>query len=132
MTAMKTTRRYQFWVWTLVSLLAMFLVLPVLTRVAGANSGEPRKQPAARMYIVSPSTGTFFAGAHRGAEPYVGVGSKLETGTIVGNVEVWGQLHPVYSMLRGTVVEVLVNDDAMVKTWQPLFKVQVEEAPSPA
>jgi hypothetical protein len=35
-------------------------------------------------------------------------------------------------MLRGTVVEVLINDDAMVKAWQPLFKVQVEEEPTPA
>lgn len=132
MTAIQTIRCRQVWVWMLVSLLATFLVLPVLTRVAGADSGMPRVQPAATTYIISPSSGTFFSGAHRGAEPYVNVGSKVETGAVVGNVEVWGQLHPVYSMLTGTVVEVLVNDDTMVKTWQPLFKVQIAKEPTPA
>jgi biotin carboxyl carrier protein len=131
-TAIQTIRRPQVWVWMLVSLMAMLLVLPVVTRVAGADSGTPREQPAATTYIISPSSGTFLAGAHPGAEPYVSVGSKVETGTVLGNVEVWGQLHPVQSMLTGTIVEVLVNDDTMVKTWQPLFKVQVAKEPTPA
>ena len=132
MTAIRVTRNSELWDWMLISLLAMFLVLQVLTRVAGADSGGPGKQPAATTYLVSPFNGTFISGAHRGAEPYVSAGSKLEPGTVVGNVEIWGQLHPVHSMVSGTIVEVLVSDDAMVKTWQPLFKVQVEVEPPPA
>ena len=132
MTAIQTTRQSQLWAWMFVCLLAMFLVLPMLTRVAGADSVEPKAQPAATGYIISPSSGTFFAGAYRGAEPYVSVGSKVETGTIVGSIEVWGKMHPVYSMLRGEVVEVMINDDATVEAWQPLFKVQVEKELTPA
>jgi biotin carboxyl carrier protein len=120
--------RVGFW---LLSLLAMLLLCVALDRVAGAAPDEPRNDPVAS-YIISPCSGTFVAGAYRGAEPYVSAGSQLEPGTIVGNVEVWGTLHPVYSMVRGTVTEVLIGDDAMVVTWQPLFKIQLEPEPTPA
>jgi acetyl-CoA carboxylase biotin carboxyl carrier protein len=109
----------------------MFLVLAVLTRVAGAEPDEPQDEPVPT-YIVSPSTGTFVAGAYRGAEPYVSIGSRLEPGNVVGNVEVWGKLQPVYATVGGTVIEILVVDEAMVTTRQPLFKVQIEAEPTPA
>lgn len=131
MAAIQTIRHSQLWVWMLVGMLAMLLLLTVLARVAGADSGDPQEEPVAA-YIVSPFNGTFLTGAYRGAEPYVAVGSNLEPGTIVGNVEVWGKAHPVHSMVRGTVMEVLVFDDAMVVTRQPLFRVQIEAEPTPA
>jgi acetyl-CoA carboxylase biotin carboxyl carrier protein len=112
-------------------ILAMLMVLAVLTRVAASAPVEVTGQPVSD-YILSPFSGTFIAGAHRGAEPYVSVGSKVETGTVVGNIEVWGKLHPVTSMVRGTVIEVLITDDANVETWQQLFKIQVEPEPTPA
>jgi biotin carboxyl carrier protein len=130
MIAVKTIRHSQVWVWIFVCLLAAFLVLAVLVRVAAANDDEPRVEPVAT-YIVSPSNGTFIAGEYRGADPCVSVGSSLELGTIVGNVEVWGRLHPIHSMSRGTVVEVLVFDDALIEARQPLFKVQIETEPTP-
>ena len=110
---------------------APVLVLVVLTRVAGAAPGDPPKEPVAA-YIVSPLAGTFVSGEYRAAEPYVTVGSALEHGTVVGNIQVWGKLHPVYSMMRGTVMEVLAFDDSMVVPRQPLFKVQIETEPEPA
>ena len=131
MTTVQPIRHSEVWIWMSVCLLAMFLVLAVLTRVAGANSGGPPEEPVAS-YIVSPSNGTFIAGAYRGAEPYVRVGSRLEPGSVVGNVEVWGKLYPVHAMVRGSVIEVLVVDDAFVTTRQPLFKVRIEAEPTPA
>jgi acetyl-CoA carboxylase biotin carboxyl carrier protein len=130
MTTVQLIRHSQVWEWTLICLLAMLLVLAVLTRVAGATSDEPPAEPVTT-YIVSPSSGMFVAGSYRGAEPYVSIGSRLELGTVVGNVEVWGRLHPVYSMVRGTIVEVLVFDDALILPKQPLFKVQIETEPMP-
>lgn len=131
MATIQSIRHSEVWVWMLVCLLAMFLVLAVLTRVAGADPGEPLDKPVPT-YIVSPATGTFVAGAYRGAEPYVSIGSRLEPGSVVGNIEVWGKLQPVYATVRGTVIEVLVIDEAMVTTRQPLFKVQIEVEPTPA
>jgi acetyl-CoA carboxylase biotin carboxyl carrier protein len=131
MATVQPIRHSEVWVWMLVCLLSMFLVLAVLTRVAGADSGEPQEKPATT-YIISLADGTFVAGAYHGAEPYVGVGSRLETGTVVANVKVWRKLHPVSSMVRGTIVEVLVVDGTMVVTGQALFKVQIEAEPTPA
>ncbi|MBC8351208.1 MAG: hypothetical protein H8E66_04430 [Planctomycetes bacterium] len=131
MTAVQSIRHSQVWVWTLICLLAMLLVLAVLTRVAGADSSDPPKEPVTT-YIVSPISGTFVAGQYRGAESYVAIGNKLEPDTVVGNVEVRGRLHPVHSMLSGTVVEVLVVDQSLVAPRQPLFKVQIETGPTPA
>ena len=85
MTTVQPIRHSELWVWMLVCLLAMFLVLAVLTRVAGAEPDEPQDEPVTT-YIVSPSTGTFVAGAYRGSEPYVSIGSLLEPGSVVGNV----------------------------------------------
>ena len=131
MSALQPTRYSDFWVWMLVCLLATVFVFTVLTRVAGAVPGEPRETPVTST-IVSPSDGTFIAGAYPGADPYVSVGSKVELGAVVGHVEDWGKLHPVTSMVRGTVTEVLISDDAMVTTLQPLFTVQLEKEPTPA
>ena len=128
MTATQMTRHSDVLAWMLIYLLAVLLVLVALTRVAAATAGELPEKPV-ETYIVSPGDGVFVAGAYRGAEPYVSAGSQLEPSTVVGNVEIWGRLQPVYSMLRGTVVEVLVGDEAVVVTGQPLFTVQSEPEP---
>ena len=126
----QSIRHSQVLVWTLICLLALLLVLAVLTRVAGATPGEPPPE-AVTTYIVSPLNGVFVAGAYRGAEPCVAVGSKVEPGTLVGNVEIWGRLSPICSTVRGTVVEVLIFEDALVVPKQPLFKIQIDAEPTP-
>ena len=129
MVAVHTMRHSLAWAWALACLLALLLVLAVLTRVAAAAPGDPPGVPVA-VFILCPSDGTFVAGPHPGAEPYVGVGSKLDLGDVVGHIEVWGKLHSVHSMVRGAVIKILASDDAMVTTGQPLFEVQLEEEPN--
>ena len=129
MNTFRKIRNSEIWVWTLICLLAVFLVLAVLIRVARGEPSEPQNEPVTT-YIVSPATGTFVAGDYRGAEPCVRVGSRLEPGTVVGNVEVWGRLQPVHATVSGTIIEILVVDEAMVTTRQVLFKVQIEAEPA--
>ncbi len=130
MTTVQSIRHSQVLVWTLICLLAVLLVVTVLARVAGADAGEPPKQPVTT-YIVSPISGTFVAGEYRSAEPFVAIGSEVEPATVVGNIEFWGRLHPVQAMVSGTVVEILVTDDTLVTSRQPLFKVEIETEPTP-
>jgi acetyl-CoA carboxylase biotin carboxyl carrier protein len=129
MVAVRTMRQESWlWAWLLAALLSLLLVLAVLTRVAGARPEDPPRSPPAG-YIVCPVEGLFLAGPHPGAEPYVSEGSPVEPGTVVGQVEVWGKLHPVHSMVRGVVIEVLVASDLLVEMGQPLFKVRLESEP---
>ena len=131
MVDVRKLRHSEAWIWILICLLALFLVLVVLIRVARGDSGDPPKEPVAT-YIVSPSTGTFVAGEYRGAEPFVGIGSRIVPGKVVGKVEVWGRLQPIRATMRGTVTEILVVDEAMVTTRQALFKIQLETDPTSA
>jgi biotin carboxyl carrier protein len=130
MSVVQPIRRSEVWLWLVVGLFAAFLVLVALVRVAGANPAGPKAEPK-EAYIVSPLHGSFIAGKYPGAEPYVHVGSPLELGTVVGNIEVWGRLYPVRSMMRGSVLEVQAFDGAVVAAGQHLFKVQIESKPSP-
>lgn len=125
MTSAQSIRHSLVLVWTLICVLALLLILAVLTRIAGATSDEPPLKPATT-YIVSPHSGVFVAGSYRGADAEVTVGSKLEPGTVVGSVEVWGKLHPIHSTVRGTVIEVLNFDEELVTPRQSLFKVEIE------
>ena len=131
MTNAQSIRHSQVVVWTLICVLTLLLVLAVLTRLAGATSDEPPIKPVTT-YIVSPFNGVFVAGAYRGADAEVTIGSKVEPGTVMGSVEVWGKLHPIHSTVRGTVIEVLVFDDALVTARQSLFKIQIESNSPPA
>jgi len=68
MVTVQSIRHSEVWVWMLVCLLAMFLVLAVLARVAGAEPGEPQDKPVPT-YIVSPGplkTGDHHAKKFRG------------------------------------------------------------------
>ena len=126
MTTSPSTRHSEIMAWVIVWVLAALPVLVVLVRVAAANTNQPSPEPqSVPTYIVSPLDGVFVAGPYRGAEPYVSVGSVIDAGTVVGNVEVWGRLHPVEAMVKGSVIEVLCVDDGMVAIGQPLFKIQL-------
>ena len=117
--------------WTLIWMLAVVLVFLVMTRTAGADDAVEPKQPAPAT-IVSPFSGAFSAAPYSGAEPYVSVGSKVEPGDLVGHIEVCGRLTPVYSLLSGTIAEVLANDGDVVDSGQPLFSVRMKVIePSP-
>ena len=112
--------------WTLVWMLAVVLVFLVMTSTAGADDPERPPQQPAPATIVSPFDGAFSAGPYIGAEPYVSVGSNVDQGDLVGHVEVCGRMTPIYSLLKGTITQVLVADGDVVECGQPLFEVRME------
>ena len=68
MSGFRKMRHSEVWVWILIFLLAVFLVLAVLFRVARGESGEPRNERLAT-HIVAPAGGTLVAGASIEDEP---------------------------------------------------------------
>ena len=110
-------------------------VAPTATRVApsrAAPASSSQELPAqaaatagdANIYEVpAPLLGTFYRAPKPGAPPFVVVGSTVEEGTIIGIIEVMKLMNSVRAEVKGTVVEILVEDGAAVEYGQVLLRV---------
>src|SRR5436309_1777283 len=83
--------------------------------------GRPRKRrhPAA----AEPFVGIFHRAPKPGAPPYIEVGSEVQEDTIIGIIEVMKLMNAVRAEARGTVVEILVADGAVVEYAQALVRI---------
>lgn len=77
--------------------------------------------------IKAPMVGTFYSRPEPGAEPFVGVGSKVNGDSIVGVIEVMKVFSSIVSGVKGVITKILVEDSQFVEFGQPLFLVRPEE-----
>jgi acetyl-CoA carboxylase biotin carboxyl carrier protein len=96
---------------------------------ATAESAPSPTPPAATddaglVTVDAPSIGTFYRAPRPDLPPYVEVGAMVETDTTVGLIEAMKVFTGVTVGVRGTVVEVLVEDAQFVEYGQPLFRVR--------
>lgn len=95
---------------------------------AGAG-GEPRGEYSASasggsvLEVSAPFVGIFYRAPRPGAPPYIEVGSQVEEDTTVGIIEVMKLMNAVRAETQGTVVEVLVEDGAVVEYGQVLLRI---------
>lgn len=91
---------------------------------------EPVKQVEAEITnlhkIISPMVGTFYQSSSPDADPYVKVGSKVSSESIVCIVEAMKLFNEIEAEINGEIVEVLVKDGQLVEYGQPLFLVKPE------
>ena len=73
--------------------------------------------------IKSPIIGTFYRKPSPEKDPFVSVGDKVETGSVVGIVEAMKLFNEIESEISGTIIKVLVEDMSPVEYDQPLFLV---------
>jgi acetyl-CoA carboxylase biotin carboxyl carrier protein len=95
---------------------------------AAAPSGSPAKAaPAADgpniVLVKSPMVGTFYTRANPKAEPYVKVGDRVDTTTVICIIEAMKVFNEIPAEVRGKVVAVLCEDGEAVEFDKPLFKV---------
>ena len=90
---------------------------------AGKNDSEA-KAAEDLVEITSPMVGTFYRAPSDGAEPYVTVGSMVDSDTVVCIVEAMKVMNEIKSEVVGTIKEVLVSSGAAVEYGQPLFLVE--------
>jgi acetyl-CoA carboxylase biotin carboxyl carrier protein len=74
--------------------------------------------------IVSPMLGTFYRAPAPGAPPFVDVGARVETDTIVCIIEVMKMMNSVPAGVAGTIAEIHVENAQLVEYGQPLFRVE--------
>ena len=74
---------------------------------ARADAGAER---AGLLEVRAPLLGTFYRAPRPGADPFVEVGSVVEEDTVVGIIETMKLMNSVPAGIRGTVVEICVDN----------------------
>ncbi len=92
-------------------------------------SGPPAEAPASAsqaglMEIKSPIVGTFYQAPSPDAEPYVTIGSRVESDTVVCIIEAMKVMNEIKAETGGTIVEVCCKDGQAVEYGQVLFRVR--------
>jgi acetyl-CoA carboxylase biotin carboxyl carrier protein len=100
---------------------------PVVSpRTAGATNPTPA--PAAQdgglVPITSPIVGTFYAAATPDAKPFVSVGDRVTTDSVVCIIEAMKVFNEIKADAAGTIAKVLVAGGRAVEFGQPLFLVR--------
>jgi len=74
--------------------------------------------------VSAPMLGTFYRAEAPGAPPFVGVGTRVESHTVVCLIEVMKMMNSVPAGVAGTIVEVCVENAQLVEYGAPLFHVE--------
>ena len=79
---------------------------------------------ASTVFIKSPTVGTYYLAPTPGAPPFVSVGSAVKPDTVVGLVLAMKVQSDVHAEVVGTIVEVLVKNEAFVEVGTPLYRAK--------
>jgi len=74
--------------------------------------------------IKSPIVGTFYTSPSPDSEPFVEVGSEINSQTVVCIIEAMKVMNEIKAEINGTIAEILVNNGQAVEYGQVLFKVR--------
>jgi acetyl-CoA carboxylase biotin carboxyl carrier protein len=74
--------------------------------------------------VKSPLTGTFYRAPAPGARPFVEVGEEVAAGEQVGIVEVMKLMNSIKAPVKGTVRQILAENETMVKMGQTLMIIE--------
>ncbi len=94
---------------------------------AAAAATPPPAQAAAESgldYITSPIVGTFYTSASPDSPAYVSKGQEVDEDTVVCIIEAMKVMNEIKAEIKGTIVEVLVENAKPVEFGQKLFSVR--------
>ena len=74
--------------------------------------------------MTAPLLGTFYVAPEPGAPPFVQIGQQITEDTTCGLIEVMKVFNSVRAAVKGTVVEVVVQNGQFVEYGQTLFLVK--------
>ena len=96
-----------------------FESIPAPDQTGPAEARAP--WPEGSVVIRSPMVGTFYRSPALGATPFVEVGQVVEPDTTVCIIEVMKLMNSIAAGAHGTVLQLLVDDAALVEAAQPLI-----------
>ena len=97
---------------------------PAAGQGTAQGGGSDIAQPPERPSVKAPLTGIFYASPAPGSADFVGVGSEIAVGTVIGLIEAMKLFNEIKSDLAGRVVRVVADNGALVKAKQPLIEVE--------
>ena len=98
--------------------------LPASTAAAGAALTAAAKDEAGVTYVKSPMVGTFYRAASPESKPFADVGTKVVENTVVCIIEAMKIMNEIQAEVKGSIVEVLVENGQPVEYGQRLFKLK--------
>jgi biotin carboxyl carrier protein len=115
--------------WDAVIVLLAVVLAAMLVLWAGQTAGDEPTEPKMAL-VVSPWEGVFRASGDFSDEPFVEVGSHVMPETVVGLIDM-DIMRPdrkieVFAGVKGTVVQVLIEDGTFVEAGQALMVVQLD------
>jgi len=87
------------------------------------QAGSAAPEAANIAVIKSPMVGTFYGRPNPKAEPFIKVGDRVDTTTVVCIVEAMKVFNEIPAEVRGKIVAILCEDGEAVEFDKPLFKV---------
>jgi len=75
-------------------------------------------------YVKSPMVGTFYRSPSPESKPFVDLGSKIEDNSLVCIIEAMKIMNEIQAEVKGTIVEILVENGQPVEYGQRLFKLR--------
>jgi acetyl-CoA carboxylase biotin carboxyl carrier protein len=100
------------------------------TAPSAVNSAPVKSEPTAPaasskklVEIKSPTPGTFYAASSPDAQPFVRVGSKVTSTTVVCLIEAMKLFNEINADCNGVIAEILVENQQAVEYGQVLFRV---------
>lgn len=94
---------------------------PAQTPAAAPSTGEE----AGFAYVKSPMVGTFYRSPSPDSPPFVDTNTKVEEKSVVCIIEAMKIMNEIQAEVKGTIVEMLVENGQPVEYGQRLFKVKV-------
>lgn len=94
--------------------------------VAAAAPAARKSSEAGLVEVKSPLLGIYYRAPKPGEPPFVDVGSKVDTDTVIGIVEVMKLMNSVPAGVKGEVVEILGRNGELVEHGEVLLLVRRE------
>jgi acetyl-CoA carboxylase biotin carboxyl carrier protein len=100
----------------------------VLAAAAQASAGSAAPAPvrsavAGALEVRAPLLGTFYRSPKPGVAPFVAIGSRVGTNTVVAIIETMKLMNSVYAGVEGQVIELCVADGDAVERDQVLMRL---------
>jgi acetyl-CoA carboxylase biotin carboxyl carrier protein len=92
---------------------------------ASREGGAETPRSDENVHVVkSPIVGTFYAAAGPGSDPFVTVGSKVESGQALCIIEAMKLMNEIESDVAGEIVRIFVENGQPVEYGEPLFGIR--------